>query len=99
MEETYYLTMDTPLGKKRGTLSLMKDKEGNTSGYIWALGKKQMLSKVFFSNGTFALEGAFELRFTKIPFRATGTVTGDMLKGKVETSLGTFFVSGTKVMG
>ena len=95
MSGTYNVTLHTPMGGQKGTVTLVDD-HGTLSGSIRAMG-----STSFFRNGkalgnSFEFSGILSIGFFQLRYRAKGTVEGDIIKAVATTDSGTFQINGTR---
>ncbi|MDF1494304.1 hypothetical protein [Caproiciproducens sp. CPB-2] len=95
MSGTYNVTLHTPMGGQKGTVTLVDD-HGTLSGSIRSMG-----STSFFRNGktrgnSFEFSGTLGLGFFQLKYLAKGTVEGDIIKAVAMTNSGTFQINGTR---
>jgi hypothetical protein len=96
MNGSFKISLSTPLGTKKGTISFI-DENGSVSGYIDALGSKNLFKDVKTSGDSFEFKGTLKIGYNKFDYIAKGTVTGDILKATAVTKFGNMKISGTRV--
>ena len=96
VDGTYTIHIDTPFGKKPGTVNLRT--QGDT---VFAdidapvIGKQSTEGKV--DGDTFTAEGTFKLRLVgKVTYSLRGEVSGDDLNIVIDSSKGNYELSGVR---
>jgi hypothetical protein len=98
MSGTYKVTLSTPFGPRSGLLQLIDD-NGSLHGSIRAMGFTSPFSGGTVNGGNFEFSGVLNAGFGRIPYKASGTVTGSALTATAATKFGNLRISGTAVAG
>ncbi len=97
IDGTYNIMADTPLGRKKITLTMKID--GNS---LCGSASMAMMGKADFSGGrvegnSFEFEVEMSSPFGRISMSNSGNVEGDIISGEVKTSMGNMKYSGNRV--
>lgn len=96
MNESYEITMQTPVGKKTGTIRLVSD-GGVLSGYIKAMGYLSSFKNGVIEGDAIAFSGILNAGFLQISYKAKGRIDGKNLTADAYTKWGTFKILGTQI--
>ncbi|MCQ9387069.1 hypothetical protein NQ038_00125 [Brevibacterium sp. 50QC2O2] len=97
----YTLTADTPMGPKRGVLTLTS--EGTElSGELTFSNKSGKSMDLPFTGGRFdgddfSISGKQKVVVFSLEYEITGRVEGDVLSASAKTSMGQMTISGTRI--
>lgn len=97
MNDTFSVSLSTPLGRQTGTIHLESDGGGALSGWVDALGRRNPIADGKADGNRFEFSGQFRAPFGTIPYRATGSVAEDTLEADVSTPFGNFHITGSRV--
>lgn len=92
---TYTISLKTPLGLKKGELTL-KDEGGVLTGTMSALGKEQPIEAGSCSGDAFSFSGSLKTAAGRLAYSCEGTVEGDTLAGVAKTKKGDLVLKGTR---
>ena len=95
MGGTFDVTLTTPIGPKRGILTMV-EKDGTLSGSIRAMGNTSFFRNGRAAGNSFEFSGVLDAGFFRTRYTVRGTVEGDTLRAAAATDLGTFRMSGTR---
>lgn len=96
MNGTFRMVLSTPLGPRRGTIRF-EDRGGSLSGSINAMGSESPFQDGRADGGAFTFSGTLRVGLYRFDYTATGTVTGDTLKGTAVTRYGSMPIRGTRM--
>ena len=96
IDGTYIIEMDTPLGHKSGKVDLRTEESAVfVSFQAPIIGKQRVEGRL--AGDSFTIEGSFKSLLTgKVPYTLRGTVTGDDLRIHIDSSKGSFDVTGKR---
>lgn len=97
MNDTYRVTLQTPFGTQKGTVTFVDD-NGILSGSIRAMGNTSFFKNGKISENAFEFSGILNAGFFNLRYTAKGTIEGDILKSVALTNSGTFQINGTRVV-
>lgn len=93
MNGTYNITMQTPMGMEKGTITFTQD--GDTlSGSLNILRGNNPFSGGKVEGNEFVFSGEIKKLITKIPYTAKGTLEGDLLTAVADTKYGKLAIKG-----
>lgn len=95
MNGTFKVTLDTPIGRKSGTITFIDDGR-SLGGTIRAMGHTNHFTGRADGN-SFDISGVLHVGFLNFQYTAQGTVNGNALNGSARSSAGNFQMSGTRV--
>lgn len=96
LDGTYVGSVDTPMGKVDGKVSLVTS--GNmATGVIEVMGMKSSFSNGVVRGNTCTFTGEFKTMLGKITYEVTGALQGEILNITVNTNKGQFSLQGKKV--
>lgn len=95
VDGTYAITIKTPMGLKKGELTL-SGKDGVLTGKISALGKDNEITPGTYDNDQFAFSGELKTAVGKLAYELNGTVDGDTLSAVAKTKKGELILKGTR---
>ena len=96
MNGTYSVTLQTPFGIQRGTVTFV-DNNGMLSGSIRTMGNTSFFRNGKINENSFEFSGILNAGFLSLKYTTKGTTEGDTLKAVALTSSGTFQINGTRV--
>lgn len=97
IDGTYRIEIDTPLGRKPGTVALRADGDKALGDIDAPLIGKQSVEGKLEDENTFSAQGAFKLKLVgKVAYTLKGEVTGDTLRVFIESSKGNFELEGSR---
>lgn len=96
MGGTFDVTLNTPIGSKKGILTMI-EQNGMLSGSIRAMGRTNSFSNGRVNGNSFEFSGLLDMGLFRIRYTAKGTVEGNTLKATAATDAGTFRMSGTRI--
>ena len=97
IDGTYAIEVNTPLGRKPGTVTIRTQ---GTTAYADIdaplIGKQQVVGRV--DGDSFSAQGTFKLRLVgKVRYSLTGSVVDDEIRIAIESSKGSFNLVGVRV--
>lgn len=92
----YAITMKTPRGVEKGTLTL-SEKNGVLNGTIRALGHTNAFAGGRTDGERFSFAGLLRFGLFKFHYTARGRVEGDTLTAVADTSYGSFELKGERI--
>lgn len=97
MDGTYRISLRTPLGVQNGMLSLIQEEDA-LRGSIRAMGNANQFKNGKVNGNKFVFSGNLSMGFLNLNYTARGSVDGNKLNAMATTNLGTFPISGNKVI-
>lgn len=97
MTEAYDIVLDSPMGPRRGRLTLNFSPEGEITGTLSLLGLDNPVRGRRAGDGEIHLVHRLRSRMTELECRSTLRLTGEALTGRAETNRGRMFWRGTRV--
>jgi len=95
MNGTYSITMQTPMGLEKGTITFAQDGEA-LSGSLNILRGSNAFSGGHIEGNAFEFSGEIKKLITKIPYTAKGTIEGDHLTAVADTKYGKLSIEGNR---
>jgi hypothetical protein len=95
MNGTYNITMQTPVGMEKGTITFSQDGDV-LSGSMNILRSSNVFSDGKVEGNTFEFSGEIKKLITKIPFTAKGMIDGDLLTAVADTKYGNLTIKGNR---
>lgn len=97
MNDTFSISMNTPMGVKKGTITLTEE-NGALSGSIRTMGSKSTFRDGIITGNSFEFSGVLNAGFFRFRYHAKGRIEGDTLQATAVTNSGTFQIRGTRVI-
>lgn len=97
MNDTYSVTLQTPFGIQKGTVTFVDD-NGMLSGSIRTMGNTSSFRNGKVNGNSFEFSGILNAGFFSISYTTKGSIDGDTLKAVALTNFGTFRINGTRVV-
>lgn len=101
VDGTYRAVLDTPLGRKTGTLTVACSGDGRVSGTLAALGKRHPLvcgaPRREGPSTVVPLSGRLSMLLQTVPFTCDARFEGDRVTGTVRTPYGDVRIEGERV--
>ncbi|TCZ80837.1 hypothetical protein E0485_00645 [Paenibacillus albiflavus] len=95
MDGTYNITMQTPMGMEKGTITFTQ--EGNAlSGSLNIFRGSNVFSGGKVEGNEFEFSGEIKKLIAKIPYTAKGTIYGDNLTAVADTKYGKLAIKGSR---
>lgn len=91
----YEITLKSPLGSKKGELSLT-EADGTLAGAMKLLGTENTLAGSLCGDNCFHFTGVLQTPITALRYECVGNVADDTLHGIVKTSKGDFLLTGSR---
>lgn len=95
MNGTYNVSLHTPIGVQKGTVTLMEE-NGALRGSIRAMGSTSTFQNGKVSGNAFEFSGILNAGFFNFSYTAKGTIDGDTLNAVATTNTGAFQIIGTR---
>lgn len=95
IDGTYSIQVDTPLGRKDGTLTLRTDGAA-LSGSLTLAGQSGDFSDGTADGDAFAVSGKQKIMFMTLDYRITGRVDGDAITATADTNMGQMQMTGQR---
>lgn len=92
---TYSINLKTPLGVKKGELTL-EENSGVLTGRMNALGKENSIEPGTCVGNDFTFSGKLKTAVGLLAYECSGTVDGDTLAGVAKTKKGDLQMKGTR---
>lgn len=96
MEEMYYGSIETPMGKMQGKV-MFKTKGNDLEGYLEFKGIKNYFSKGKIENNRYTFSGNISYFLGKIRYEAIAKIENGKLEAVAITNLGKFSIQGKKI--
>lgn len=96
INETYQITMETPMGTLKGTAQIQID-GNNLSGQIQAMGINSKFSDGYINHGNCKFQGMISMLFGKITYEAIGIIKDGKINLDINSNKGMFKIKGQKV--
>lgn len=90
-EIKYRICLTVPLGRRNGIM-LLKQSNGQFTGWLDVLGQKTAFSGTLSGNGQLTLSGVLQTLVSTLPYTATGTVRGRQILLKLKTTAGASYL-------
>jgi len=97
MNGTYNITMQTPMGMEKGTITFTQDGD-SLSGSLNILRGSNAFSGGKIEGNEFIFSGEIKKLITKIPYSAKGTLEGDHLTAVADTKYGKLAIEGNRAI-
>lgn len=95
IDGTYQVMMKTPMGVKKGELTL-KSENNALTGSIYVMDRETPLLSGTTDGANFSFSGDLETAAGKLAYNCAGRVDGDVLSGMAKTRKGDFPLTGTR---
>lgn len=92
---TYFINLKTPLGIKKGELTL-EENGGTLTGKMNALGKENPIEPGVCEGDSFTFSGSLKTAVGKLDYTCSGTVEGNALNGVAKTKKGDLTLKGIR---
>ncbi|MGM1046999.1 MAG: hypothetical protein ACQEXX_12745 [Bacillota bacterium] len=97
MNGTYNITMQTPMGMEKGTITFTQDGDA-LGGSLNILRGSNAFSGGNIKGNEFIFSGEIKKLITKIPYTAKGTIDGDNLTAVADTKYGKLAIKGNRAL-
>jgi len=95
MDGIYNITMQTPIGMEKGTITFTQDGEA-LSGSLYILRGSNAFSGGKVEGNEFEFSGEIKKLIAKIPYTAKGTIDGVNLTAVADTKYGKLAIKGNR---
>ena len=92
----YQVILKTPMGAKRGELTL-KSEDGILTGSMIALGKDNAIMPGTANDDEFQFSGELRTAVGKLAYECSGKVEGNVITGTAQTKKGNLAMSGKRI--